>query len=64
MYILFEAVPVQNRELITCSRRCHHCMEAGALSMGANAKRLYSFRAVSIISNLPQPLDDPFHNIY
>jgi hypothetical protein len=64
MYILFEAIPVQHREFITCSNRLHHCMEAGPLSMGANAKRLYSFRAASILSNLPQPLNEPFHNIY
>lgn len=60
MYILFEAIPVKNREYVTYSNRFHHSMEAGAGSVGAHAKRLYSLRAASFISTLLQPMDDPF----
>lgn len=59
MYILFEAFPAKNREFVTCSGRFHHRMETGAVPVD-NAKRIYSFRAASIISNLLQPKDDPF----
>jgi hypothetical protein len=60
MHILFEAIPVKNRECITCSGRLHHNMEAGALSMGAHTEKHFSFRAASIISSLRQPVNDPF----